>query len=136
MGEYLTPEGEVLNGGEYKVTLGGKEYVWKEPNRRALRRMMIDICRMTEGRKLAGTIQEGEQASNADALAFIEDGLDFFLKWHPAMKADAAHVENSDTQEISLAIGGLTTFLTLPFVREQAKTAAKLADTMKAEPTN
>ena len=123
MSGYQTPEGEVLGKAKHTVELRGRKYDWEEPSRRTLRRMMIELTRIVEGKKIQGRAPDSE-VLQSDSLAFIDEAFDFMLKWHSEMANDKAFLEDTPEMDIALAIGGLMAFLSLPFVREQEKTAA------------
>jgi hypothetical protein len=123
MSEFQTPEGEVLGKAKHTVELRGRKYDWDEPSRRTLRRMMIELTRIMEGKKIQGRVDDSE-VLQSDSLAFIDEAFDFMLKWHPGMATDRAFLEDTPEVDIATAIGGLTVFLSLPFVQDRAKTAA------------
>ncbi len=115
----------VIEGGELTVELGGRTYVWKEPVRRQLRKMvrgLIEIDAMRAGR---------DDNDPRLMLDLVDAILDFFYANHTGMAEDLAHLDNCDEEEIADAFKEVAAFLQAPFEKLKKRTEDKATSTPK-----
>ncbi len=120
-------DGDVLQGSELTIELGGRQYRWIEPVRRQSRAMVKDLLRLTQ--KIAG-----KQDDPVTALEAVDDALEFFYKHHTQMRSDKQRLDNCTENEISEAFKQVSEWLLIPFVNTTTKGAAGLATTSTSSP--
>jgi len=126
-----TNDSAIIEGRELQLELGGKTYVWREPVRRVLRKMLrglIAIDKLRDGR----SINDPEYL-----LDLVDAALDFFYAHHEGMSRDRASLDNCDEDEVAKALEAVAAFLQLPLERMRKRVeAAQSMRTQNPESTN
>jgi len=121
-------DSEILEGKTLTVEVGGKSYVWREPVRRELRRMLRGLLHIDH-------MRAGKDENDPELLLDLVDAiLDFFYAHNRAMAADQKHLDNCAEDEIADAFQEVAAFLQAPLLEMQKRAAAKMR-TQKAAST-
>lgn len=102
---------EILSRSSVTIEMAGREYVWKERNRRESREMLAAMFPIIHQLMDSETHPE-------KALTAYNQILDFLYRWHPAMSADRKLLDDATTEEITKAFGQVKDLLEAPFVRD------------------
>ena len=111
-------DADIIHGDSVTVSLGGKAYVWNEPNRRQSRAMLRRILSTPNLEKIA-VLDEGDRTFSdiADLLGVVDDALDFFYEFNLDMAGDKEQIDESPEVDIVAALRTIINMVVRPFVK-------------------
>jgi len=113
-----------LNRKKLTVSLGGLEFIWEEPVRRAARGMFRQIMLIFLSNGIQFDTEKMKVLIPREKMLYVVDAaLDFCYANHPDMKEQQPLLDDCDEESIGTAFMEVVTFICAPFSKDATTTA-------------